>query len=110
MPLSFNDWRPLESFDSLEALKPGAEVFIYDPTVDPPVFRAFFRRVTRDRRFREVEGIVYEIAPEEKVEVIANRFRKFGKAPLPSYAPRNRVGKSRIFDVDHMHVLGGYDA
>jgi hypothetical protein len=108
--LTFNDWRPLESFDSLGTLKPGTEVFIYDPTVDPPVFRAFFRRVTRDKRYREIEGIVYEIAPGEEVEVIANRYRRVMKAPLPTYAPKNRVGFSRAFDLDHLHHVGGYDA
>jgi len=111
MDLSFNDWKPLESFDSLEALKPGADVYIYDPTVEPPVFRALFRKVTRNpRRWNAIEGIVYAIAPEEKVEVIANRYRKSGKAPLPSFAPRNRVGFSRTFDLEHMHQIRDYDA
>jgi hypothetical protein len=110
MGLTFHDWRPLESFDSLANLKPGAEVYIYDPLCDPPVFRAFFKGLSRDRKTQQIQGITYEAAPEEKVEVIANRYRKFGLAPVPGYAPRNRVGASRTLDIDYMHELREYDS
>ena len=110
MGLTFHDWRPLESFDSLVNLKPGAEVYVYDPLCEPPVFRASFKALTRDRKTQEIAGITYAAAPEEGVEVIANRYRKVGKAPTPSYAPRNRVGASRTLDLDYMHEVSGYDA
>ena len=110
MELTFNNWCPFEFFDSLANLKPGEEIYIYDPACEPPVFRAFFRGLIRDRHRQEIEGVTYEIASEEKVELIANRYRKFVLASLPTYAPRNRVGRSRVLDLDHMHTLGGYNA
>jgi len=109
MGLTFKDWRPLESFDSLANLKPGTEVYIYDPLCEPVVFRAFFKGLTRDRKTHDIQGITYAVAPDEKVEVIANRYRKYGLAPVPSYAPRNRVGESRMLDVDYMHEISGWD-
>jgi len=110
MGLTFKDWRPLESFDSLANLKAGEEIFIYDPLCDPPVFRAFFKGLTRDRKTQAIAGVTYAVAPDETVEVIANRYRKYGFAPVPSYAPRNRVGASRMLDIDYMHEISGYDA
>jgi hypothetical protein len=111
MGLTFHDWRPLESFDSLANLKPGDEIYIYDPVCEPPVFLALFKGLSRDRKTQQIQGITYAIAPEEKVEVIANRYRKFrSPVPLPGYAPRNRVGASRTLDIDYMHELTGYDS
>jgi hypothetical protein len=111
MGLTFHDWRPFESFDSLANLKPGAEVYVYDPACEPVVFRVLFRGLVRDRATQKIAGITYALPPDEAVEVIANRYRKFGKAPAPSYAPRNRVGASREFDIEFMPELGGgYDS
>jgi hypothetical protein len=108
MTLTFNDWRPLESFDSLADFKPGAEVFIYDPALEPPVFRAFFRTLVRDRARDRIDGITYEIAPGETVELRVKP--KVGLGRLPTYAPRNRVGRSRVLDLEHMHAVSDYDA
>jgi hypothetical protein len=109
LKLYFGDWevRPIED------LVKGDEVFIFDPTCEPEVFRGIvseLKTCRKNGRYPELIGLTYFIPVEDEPVKIKGKDKIINSETFSYWAPKNRVGFHKLYEIDYMDQVRDYDS